>query len=93
MKHLSRRIGKLEARIGPQERRADERVRELIQRRCQRLSIPYEEPSLEPRRAQGKMGLTEVLREHFARPSLADGVMARNVVATDIPKVLSERRR
>ena len=41
MKHLSRRIGKLEARIGPQERPADESVRELIQRRCQRLGNPY----------------------------------------------------
>ena len=67
MKHLQR-IGKLEARIGPQERRADESVRELIRRRCQRLGRPYKEPWPEPRRAPGKVMLTDMLRARFQTP-------------------------
>lgn len=54
-------------RIGPQDGRADERVRELIQRRCQRPGISYEEPLLESRSPLGRMSLTAVLRTRFVK--------------------------
>lgn len=71
MKFLSRRIGKLEARIRPQERPENERLRELLQRRCRRLGVRYEEPSPESRRSLTKMTLTEVLRAHFGELPVA----------------------
>ena len=43
-----------------------ERLRELVQRRCARLGIPYDQLSPEPRNAFGKATLTEISRLTFA---------------------------